>query len=134
MTDSHVISALIRKINYAKVNGENSIEIWGTGSARREFLFNSDLVDGLIFLMINYSEKEHINIGSGNDISIKELARLIKKIIGYKGEFFWDESRPDGMPKKLIDSNKINALGWFPKTSLKEGLKKTYNWYKRNKV
>lgn len=134
LTDSHVISALIRKIHYAKVNGENSIEIWGTGSARREFLFNSDLVDGLIFLMINYSEKEHINIGSGNDISIKELAGLIKKIIGYKGEFFWDESRPDGMPKKFMDSSKINTLGWFPKTSLKEGLKKTYNWYKMNKV
>ena len=134
LTDSHVISALIRKINYAKVNGENSIEIWGTGSARREFLFNSDLVDGLIFLMINYSEKEHINIGSGNDISIKELAELIKKIIGYKGEFFWDESKPDGMPKKLMDSSKINALGWFPKTSLRNGLQRTYNWYKENKI
>ncbi|MBC8488132.1 MAG: GDP-L-fucose synthase [Bacteroidetes bacterium] len=134
LTDSHVISALIRKIHYAKVNGENSIEIWGTGSARREFLFNSDLVDGLIFLMINYSEKEHINIGSGNDISIKELAELIKKIIGYKGEFFWDESKPDGMPKKLMDSSKINALGWFPKTSLRNGLQRTYNWYKENKI
>ena len=132
--DSHVISALIRKIDTAKVNGENSKVIWGTGEARREFLFNSDLIDGLIFLMINYNKKAHINIGSGNDISIKELAELIKNIIGYKGEFIWDESKPNGMPKKLMDSTKINALGWLPKTSLKNGLKKTYEWFNGNKV
>ena len=134
LNDSHVISALIRKIHSAKLNGENNIEIWGSGSARREFLFNSDLVDGLIFLMINYNEKKYINIGSGHDISIKELSELIKKIIGYKGEFFFDESKPDGMPKKLMDSTKINTLGWLPRISFEDGLKKTYNWYQSRKA
>ena len=134
LNESHVISALIKKIHSAKVNRENSIEIWGTGTARREFLYNSDLVDGLIFLMNNYNKKNHINIGSGDDISIKELAEIIKNIVGYKGEFCWDQSKPDGMPKKLMDSTNINAMGWIPKTTLKNGLNKTYDWFKSNQV
>ena len=134
LNESHVISALIKKIHSAKVNRENSIEIWGTGTARREFLYNSDLVDGLIFLMNNYNKKNHINIGSGDDISVKELAEIIKNIVGYKGEFCWDQSKPDGMPKKLMDSTNINAMGWIPKTTLKNGLNKTYDWFKSNQV
>ena len=134
INNSHVISGLIRKIHDAMINKEDSKEIWGTGKARREFLFNEDLVDGLIFLMINYNNNEHINIGSGTDISIKELAELIQRVIGYKGKIIWDKSKPDGMPKKLMDSSKINRLGWLPKTQFEEGIKKTYNWYIKNKI
>ena len=134
INDSHVISGLIRKMHGAMINNEDSKTIWGTGKARREFLFNKDLVDGLIFLMINYNNDEHINIGSGTDVSIKELAELIQGVIGYKGGIIWDKSKPDGMPKKLMDSSKINRLGWYPKTQFEEGIKKTYDWYIKNKI
>ena len=134
LNNSHVISGLIRKIHEAMINNEQSKELWGTGKARREFLFNEDLADGLIFLMNNYNNNEHINIGSGTDISIKELAELIQRVIGYKGKIIWDKSKPDGMPKKLMDSSKINTLGWLPKTQFEEGIKKTYNWYIKNKI
>ena len=126
---AHVISALIQKIHNAKKLNKNTVKIWGTGVARREFLLTEDLVDGLIFLMINCNYKKHINIGSCIDISIKELAFIIKDITGYSGNFFWDKSKPDGMPQKLMDSQKINKIGWKPKHSLREGLIKTYRWY-----
>jgi GDP-L-fucose synthase len=132
MENSHVISALIQKIYKAKIKNEQSVEMWGTGSARREFLYNSDLVDGLIFLMENYNGSQHINIGAGIDISIKELAHLIKDIVGYNGEFVWDKTKPDGMPRKLMDVSKINKLGWKSKTNLRDGLTKTYNWFLNN--
>lgn len=131
---SHVISALIQKIHKAKVENLYTVSMWGTGSARREFLFTEDAVDGLIFLMNNYNGTQQINIGSGEDVSIKELVEIIKEIIGYKGNFVWDSSKPDGMPKKLMDSNKINEIGWKNKTTLKEGLIKTYSWYCDNNV
>jgi len=130
--NSHVISALIKKIHKAKIEKTKYVEMWGTGSARREFLFNEDLVDGLIFLMNNYEGKNFINIGSNNDVSIKELAEIIKEIIGYDGEFIWDETKPDGMPKKLMDSSKIYNMGWKPKNNLKDGLSETYKWYLNN--
>ncbi|MCK4819054.1 GDP-L-fucose synthase [bacterium] len=126
---SHVISALIQKIHKAKVENLEIVPMWGTGSARREFLFNEDIADGLIFLMENYHEVQHINIGSGIDISIKELAEIIKDIIGYEGEFVWDSSNPDGMPKKLMDSTKLQQMEWKCKHTLREGLIKTYEWY-----
>ena len=129
LTNSHVISSLIRKIYEAKLNGNKKVEIFGTGTARREFLFNEDLVDGLIFLMNNYNDNQHINIGTYQDITIRELVSLIKDISEYDGSYFWNKSKPDGMLKKLMDSSKINEMGWFPKTSLTDGLKKTYNWY-----
>ena len=134
LSDSHVISALIQKIHKAKVSRDTQVEIWGTGSARREFLFNKDLVDGLIFLMNNYNDDRHINIGTSRDVSIKELAHLIKEVIGYRGKFIWDKSMPDGMPKKLMDSSRINEMGWKAKTSLRDGLTETYNWYKENLI
>ena len=127
--NSHVISALIKKIHKAKMKNNRYVEMWGTGSARREFLFNEDLVDGLIFLMNNYEDKNFINIGSNNDVSIKELAELVKEIIVYDGKFIWDEKKPDGMPQKLMDSSNIIKLGWESKITLKEGLIKTYKWY-----
>jgi len=129
LENSHVISALINKIHKAKVENNKYVEMWGTGSARREFLFNEDLVDGLIFLMNNYEGGNFINIGSNNDVSIKELSEIIKEIIGYDGKFIWDKTKPDGMPRKLMDSSKIYNMGWNPKNNLKDGLFKTYKWY-----
>ena len=129
---SHVISALIQKIHKAKMEKINEVVMWGTGSARREFLFTEDVVDGLIFLMNNFNGDHHINIGSGKDITIRELAEMIKDIIGYKGNFVWDVSKPDGMPQKLMDSTKINNLGWESKISFREGLTKTYKWFRKN--
>ena len=130
--DSHIISAIIKKIHNAKEKNLSNVEMWGTGSARREFLFNEDLVDGLIFLMNNYEGNDFINIGSKSDVSIKELAEIVKEIIGYDGEFIWDKTKPDGMPRKLMDSSKIYNMGWKPKTNLKDGLSKTYKWYLNN--
>ena len=127
--DSHVISSLLTKIHDAKLKGDEEVEIWGTGMARREFLFNKDLVDGLIFLMNNYNENEPINIGSNHDVSIKELASLIAGIIGYEGLFLWNNSKPDGMPRKLLDISRIRKLGWGPNVKLLKGLELTFNWF-----
>jgi len=126
---AHVLPALIRKIHEAKVAGRPYVEIWGTGTPRREFLYVDDLADACIFLMNHYNESDIINIGTGKDISIKELADLLKTIIGFQGEFQWDNSKPDGTPRKLLDVSKINRLGWKAKVSLEEGIRKTYQWY-----
>jgi len=128
---SHVISALIQKIHTAKINNVNNVKMWGTGKVRREFLLSEDLVDGLIFLMQKYNGRKHINIGTGSDISIKELAYLIKDIIDYNGDFVWDTSKPDGMPQKLMDSSNSIKMGWKNKHNLREGLEKTYSWYQK---
>ncbi len=127
---SHVISALIKKFHLAKLETRNKVTIWGTGNARREFMLTEDLVDGLIFLMNNYNESVPINIGTSNDISIKELAKVIKAVVGYKGEIEWDKSKPDGMPQKLMDSTRIQNLGWKPEASFEEAIAKTYEWFK----
>ncbi|MCD4650664.1 MAG: GDP-L-fucose synthase [Candidatus Cloacimonetes bacterium] len=124
--NSHVISALIKKLHKGKIENSASIPMWGTGSARREFMLVSDLVNGLIYLMNNYEGGQHINIGSGTDVSIKELALLLKDIIGYTGKFSWDSSKPDGMPRKLMDSTRIRELGWQPESTLRTGLEITY--------
>ncbi len=131
--DSHVISALIRKIHNAKEKNIPSVKIWGTGKARREFLYNQDLVDGIIFIMKNYNDKGHINLGYGKDVSIRELAEMIKNMVEYNGELIWDDSKPDGMPRKLMDSNRVFNMGWKPKINLKTGLNYTYKWYLANK-
>ena len=125
--DSHVLPALIRKFHEAKVQGLKEVVIWGTGTPKREFLFADDLADACLFLMDKYNEKEIINIGCGEDISIKNLAELIKDIIGYTGNMVFDNTKPDGTPRKLLDVNKIHALGWHHKTSLSEGIKIAYS-------
>jgi len=129
---SHVIPALIRKFHEAKSEKRKKVVIWGTGTPRREFLYVDDFADACLFLMNNYSRSEIINVGYGKDISIKELAFLIKEVTGFDGEVVFDETKPDGMQKKLLDVNKMNALGWKPKISLRDGLEKTYEWFKEN--
>jgi len=119
---SHVIPALIKKFYDAKVNNLLSVEVWGTGSPKREFLHVDDLAEACLFLMQNYSEREFINIGTGEDLSIKELAELISKSLLYEGKIVWDKSKPDGTPRKLMDVKKINDLGWHYKISLEDGI------------
>ena len=133
LNNSHVLPVLIRKFHEGKLRTQQScpqpITLWGTGSPRREFLYVNDLACACLFLMQNYDGNEIVNIGAGKDITIKELAEIIKEVIGFKGEVLWDETKPDGTPRKLLDVTKINELGWKAKTSLEEGIKKTYAWY-----
>jgi len=129
---SHVLPALIRKFHEAKVNDENEVVIWGTGKPRREFLHVDDLADSLLFLMNNYSGDQFVNVGVGKDISILELAELIKDIVGFDGEIVNDLSKPDGTPRKLLDVTRLNDLGWEAQISLEEGIKDTYQWFKEN--
>ncbi|WP_143414814.1 GDP-L-fucose synthase [Geobacillus sp. E263] len=129
---SHVLPALIRKFHEAKENNAPYVEVWGTGTPRREFLYSDDLADACVFLMKNYEDNEIINIGVGEDISIKELAEKIKEVVGYQGEIKFDTTKPDGTPRKLVDVSKINALGWRASISLDEGLQKVYQWFLEN--
>jgi GDP-L-fucose synthase len=126
---SHVMSALIKKFHDAKIDGDKSVTVFGTGKACREFIHVQDAADALLFLMNSYNQPGHINVGIGSDISIYELAHLIKTIVGFDGEIIFDTSRPDGMPRKVLDVTKINKLGWFAEITLVEGIKRTYNWY-----
>ena len=123
---SHVLPALIRKFHEAKMNVAETVEIWGTGKPKREFLYSDDLADACIFLMNHYNDSKIINIGVGKDLSIKELAERIKKVVGYQGDIIFDPTRPDGTPRKLVDVQKVSELGWKSTTTLEEGLKKTY--------
>jgi len=134
LKSSHVISALITKFHNAKVNKLPFVEVWGTGNARREFLYVGDMIDAMIYFMEKYDAKDmlsFVNIGMGEDISIKDLAKLIGDVVGYKGEIKFDTSKPDGMMKKLLDVSLAKKLGWTAKTDLKKGLKLTYDWYKK---
>ena len=124
--NSHVLPALLRKIHEAKIKNEDTVEIWGTGAVRREFLFVDDLAEACVFLMNIYNESDIINIGTGEDVTIKELAETIASVIGYKKGFHFDKTKPDGTPKKLLNVEKINKLGWKAKIDLKTGLKLTY--------
>ncbi|MEW5822117.1 MAG: GDP-L-fucose synthase [Cyanobacteriota bacterium] len=126
---SHVLPALIRKFHEARHGNQEMVTIWGTGQPKREFLFVDDLADACLFLMLNYNSSEIINIGTGKDIQISELAEMIKTIVGYEGKIVYDRTKPDGTPEKLLDVSKLHALGWKHKTSLKEGIEKTYEWY-----
>lgn len=132
LENSHVFSALIRRFHQAKINFDNSITLWGSGTPRREFIFSEDVADASIFLMENVHKLEntHYNLGTGIDYSIKELAQNIASVVGYKGDILWDTSKPDGTPRKLLDSSKFLALGWKPKVTFEKGLEITYNWYK----
>jgi GDP-L-fucose synthase len=129
---SHVIPSLIRRIHEAKVNNIPEVVIWGTGISRREFLHVDDLADAVVWLLNNYSEKQFLNIGTGEDISIKELAEQVKELVGYTGKLVFDITKPDGMPKKLLDVSKLHEAGWHHKISFKDGLNRTYSWYRAN--
>ncbi|PEJ65960.1 GDP-L-fucose synthase [Bacillus toyonensis] len=126
---SHVLPALIRKFHEAKEKNAEFVEVWGTGTPLREFLYSDDLADACVYLMHNYEGNEIVNIGVGEDLSIKELAEKVKATVGFTGELRFDTSKPDGTPRKLVDVTKINALGWKATTSLDEGLKKAYDWF-----
>ncbi|MDF2518549.1 MAG: GDP-fucose synthetase [Sphingobacterium sp.] len=124
--NSHVLPALIRRFHEAKINKLDEVTIWGTGTPLREFLFSDDLADACVFLMNNYNEKQFVNIGIGEDLSIKDLAELIKEVVGYQGKISFDTSKPDGTPRKLMDVSKLHALGWKHKINLREGIKLAY--------
>jgi GDP-L-fucose synthase len=126
LQNSHVLPALIRKFHTAKINGDPSVTVWGSGSPKREFLYVDDLANACYYLMLNYDEKQFLNIGTGEDLTILELAELIKKITGFEGEIIWDSTKPDGTPRKLMDVSKAHSLGWKHVINLEEGIKKTY--------
>jgi len=129
LENSHVLPALIRKFHDAKTRGDDSVTLWGTGSPKREFLHSDDLGRACLFLLENYDDDVAINVGFGEDISIKDLAELIREIVGFNGAITWDDSRPDGTPRKLLDVSRISALGWKPTIGLEEGIKSTYQWF-----
>lgn len=131
---SHVIPSLLRRMHEAKVTNQSEVVIWGSGISRREFLHVDDLADAIVWLLENYSDKQFLNIGTGEDISIKELAVMIKELVGYEGNLVFDTTKPDGMPKKLLDVTHLHKAGWKHKISFEEGLKRTYNWYLKNEV
>lgn len=132
LESSHVLPALLRKFHDAKTENKNEVVMWGTGSPMREFLHVDDLADACVYLMNTYDDSEIVNIGTGEDIGIKELAEMIKKIVDFKGEIVNDTTKPDGTPKKLLDVSKLHRLGWKHKTTLSEGVKKTYEWFLKN--
>lgn len=134
LENSHVIGALIRRFHEGKINNVPVIEIWGTGTARREFLFVEDLADACLFFMDNYTGNDVFNVGIGKDISIKELAQIIKKIVGFEGDFIMDASKPDGMPQKLLDTQKTLNIGWKYMTELEDGIKLMYKDFLKNFV
>ncbi len=132
LQSSHVVPALMRKAHEAKLNGSESVTIWGTGTPRREFLHVDDCADACVHLLQSYSEDEHINIGSGTDLTILELATDICEIVGFQGRIVTDASKPDGTPRKLMSADKLRARGWTPKIDLRDGLKSTYEWFLQN--
>jgi GDP-L-fucose synthase len=133
LENGHVLPVMIRKFHEAKVSGSSFVELWGTGNPRREFLYSGDLAKAVVMLLNSADKfKTHTNIGSGRDITIRELAELIKDIVGYSGEIKWDSSQPDGTPQKLLDITKISQTGWVPELSLSAGIKKVYEWYCEN--
>jgi len=129
LSSSHVLPALIRKAHEAKLRGDNQITVWGTGTPRREFLHADDCADALVFLLKAYSEDQHINVGSGEDVTILELTRLVCEVVGFEGEIVHDLSKPDGTPRKLMSADKLRALGWTPQIALRHGIEETYRWF-----
>ncbi|WP_044208197.1 GDP-L-fucose synthase [Flammeovirga sp. OC4] len=130
--NSHVLPALLRKFHEAKVNNDPTVEVWGTGSPLREFMFVDDLAEACFYLMQNYDEKQFVNVGTGVDLSIKELAETIKEVVGFEGELVWDSSKPDGTPRKLMDVSLLNNSGWKHKIDLKQGIELTYEDFLKN--
>ena len=129
---SHVMPAMIRKFHDAMVNGEKSVELWGTGTPLREFLYVDDMADACVFLLENYDGEQHVNIGTGKEVTIKELAETVKRVVGYQGEIVWNSEMPDGTPRKLTDVTKLHNLGWTHKIELEEGIQLAYDWFKEN--
>jgi GDP-L-fucose synthase len=132
LNSSHVMPALIRKAHEAKLRGDKSIEMWGTGSPRREFLHADDCADALVFLMKSYSGFQHVNVGSGEDVTILELTKLVCEVVGFEGEIVHDASKPDGTPRKLMSADRLRAMGWKPKIALRDGIDQAYRWYLAN--
>jgi GDP-L-fucose synthase len=126
---SHVLPAMIRKFHEAKEGGEPRVTVWGTGTPRRELLYVDDLADACVYLINNYSGSEIVNVGVGKDISIAELASLVREVVGYEGEISYDTNKPDGAPRKLLDVSRLAELGWKPKVPLREGVERTYRWF-----
>jgi len=132
LKSSHVLPAMIRKFHEAKQNNHSNVNLWGTGNPKREFLFVDDLAEAIIYALKNKLSEHIYNVGSGEDISIKELANIIQNIVGHKGKIIWDNSKPDGTPRKLMDVSKMKAMGWTYKTELAKGIQKTYKWFLEN--
>ena len=132
LENSHVMPALIRKFHDAKTNNLPEVEVWGTGTPKREFLHVDDMADASVYLMNNYDGEEFVNVGTGEDVSIKELAEIVKITIGFEGELKFDTSKPDGTPRKLLDVTKLNEAGWKAKIGLGNGVKSTYQWFLDN--
>lgn len=132
LKDSHVLPAMIRKFHEAKESGASTVELWGTGSPLREFLYVDDMADACVFLLENYDGEQHVNIGTGKEVTIKELAEMVKETVGFEGEIIWNDSMPDGTPRKLTDVTKLHSLGWRHKVELEEGIKMAYDWFKEN--
>ncbi|MGQ9368801.1 GDP-L-fucose synthase [Azospirillum sp. ST 5-10] len=129
LASSHVVPALIRKIHEAKVTGANTVEVWGSGRPRREFLHVDDLADACVFLMGHYSDEMAINIGSGEDLSIMDLAQIIASVVAYEGQLAFDTSKPDGAPRKLLNVGRLTEMGWQPRIDLRSGVEQTYAWF-----
>jgi GDP-L-fucose synthase len=134
LVTSHVLAALLRKAHEAKISGAREIVVWGSGKPRREFLHVDDLAAACVFLLQKYDDPEIINVGTGEDVSIRELAELICEIVGFEGELAWDANKPDGVPQKLLNISKIRRLGWSPSISLREGIARTYQWFLKNEA
>ena len=132
LSGSHVMPAMIRKFHDAKINGVPSVELWGTGTPLREFLYVDDMADACVFLLENYDGEEHVNIGTGKEVTIKELAMTVKRIVGYEGQIVWNDKMPDGTPRKLTNVDKLHALGFTHKVELEEGVRLAYEWFKEN--
>jgi len=131
LESSHVLPALIRKFHEAKMNQAEAVTLWGTGKVKREFLHVDDLAEACLFLMDKYNDSGIINVGTGEDIAIKNLAEMIKRIVGYDGKIIWDQTKPDGTPRKFLDISRINGLGWQYKINLETGIRTTYEWFKK---
>jgi GDP-L-fucose synthase len=132
LNSSHVMPAMIRKFHDAKVNNAENVELWGSGTPLREFLYVDDMADACVFLLENYSGEQHVNIGTGKEVTIKELAQTVKKIVGFEGDIIWNSSMPDGTPRKLTNVDKLHGIGWNHKIELEEGIRLAYNWYVEN--
>ncbi|MCC6590817.1 MAG: GDP-L-fucose synthase [Bryobacterales bacterium] len=129
LNNSHVLPALMRKFHEAKAAGAPTVTVWGTGTPRREFLHVDDLADACVFLMQTYDSDQFVNVGWGEDVSIREVAEMMREVVGYEGELVFDSTKPDGTPRKLLDTTRLTNLGWTPKISLRDGLRSTYEWY-----
>ncbi|HMH87117.1 MAG TPA: GDP-L-fucose synthase, partial [Steroidobacteraceae bacterium] len=132
LQNSHVLPALIRRFHEATLRGDSTMSIWGTGTPRREFLHVDDLADAVIYLMLGYENEQIINVGWGEDVTIRGLAEMIAKTSGFQGRLVFDSTKPDGTPQKLLDTSRLTALGWKPKITLQAGIEQTYEWFKRH--